>query len=187
MHPRESCPGSPANLGGRTRTLAHSVVAQTVFLYGRRPKMAKLNPNFPGHFRSPLTFRVCCPRFADRALPGLHHAIWSTPSPLHFLHAILYGWTQPPKNAFLRPPETLTTGTDCLPTLQAGPRYPRGRACPVGWPSAAPVPVDAGHPVWGVVPACGDVPIQSHSWSAIDPNTVQNLFSRIISIIALQE
>ena len=47
---------------------------------------------------------------------------------------------QPPKNAFLRPPETRTTVTDCPPTLQAGPRYPRGRACPVGWPSAAPIP-----------------------------------------------
>ena len=75
------------------------------------------------------------------------------PIPPSLLHAILYGWTQPraqpPKNAFLRPPETWTTCTDCLPTLQAGPRYPRGRACPVGWPSAAPIPVDAGHPVWG--------------------------------------
>ena len=85
----------------------------------------------------------------ERTGPGLPHAIWSTPSPLHFLREILYGWTQPPKNAFLRPPETRTTGTNCPPTLQAGPRYPRGRACPVGWPSAAPIPVDAGHPVWG--------------------------------------
>ena len=92
-------------------------------------------------------FRVCCPKFAERDRPGLPHAIWSTPSPLHFLHAILYGWTQPPKNAFCRPPETRTTGTDCLPTLQSAPRYLRGRACPVGWPSAAPIPVDAGLPV----------------------------------------
>ena len=88
-------------------------------------------------------------RFAPRDFGSTRvHSI-----PLHFLHAILYEWTQPraqpPKNAFLRPPETRTTGTDCLPTLQAGPRYLWGRACPVGWPSAAPIPVDAGHPVWG--------------------------------------
>ena len=73
--------------------------------------------------------------------------------PLHFLHATLYEWTQPraqpPKNAFCQPQETQTTCTDGPPTLQADPRYPRGRACPVGWPSAAPIPVDAGHPVWG--------------------------------------
>ena len=62
MHPRESCPGSPANLGGRARTLAAGSpetsfpVSRHVFLYGRRPKMAKLNPNFPGHFRSPLIY-----------------------------------------------------------------------------------------------------------------------------------
>ena len=55
----------------------------------------------------------------------------------------------PAKIAFCRPPKTRTTCTDGPPTLQAGPRYPRGRACPVGWPSAAPVSVDAGHPVWG--------------------------------------
>ena len=88
------------------------------------------------------------------------------PIPLHFLHAILYEWTQPraqpPKNAFLRPPETRTTGTDCLPTLQAGPRYPRGRACPVGWPSAAPIPVDAGHPVWG-----GRAAVSRHSHTSL--------------------
>ena len=96
----------------------------------------------PGCFMSRLQLRrkpgrVCTTRF------------WSTPSPFHFLHAILYGWSQPPKNAFVRPPETRTTGTDCPPTLQSGPRYPRGRACPVGWSSAAPIPVDTGHHVCG--------------------------------------
>ena len=94
-----------------------------------------------------LTFQVG-PKIAEhRACAPGDNVIWSTPSPLHFLHAILYGWTQPPKNAFCRPPETRTTGTDCLPMLQAGLRYLRGRACPVGWPSAAPIPVDAGLPV----------------------------------------
>ena len=55
----------------------------------------------------------------------------------------------PAKIAFCRPPETRITCTDGPLTLQTGLRYPHGRACPVGWPSAAPVSVDAGHPVWG--------------------------------------
>jgi len=117
---------------------------------------------------------------ADRDRPGLPHGIFGppgcTPSPLHFLHAILYEWTQPraqpPKNAFCRPQKTRTTYTDGPPTLQSGPRYPRGRACPVGWPSAAPIPVDAGHPVWGgraaVWGSVGTLPYKPGLWSVIN-------------------
>ena len=99
----------------------------------------------------------------------------------------MYAWTQPPKNAFCRPQETRTTNTDGPPTLQAGSRHPRGRACPMGWPSAAPVPVDAGHPVWGVVPPCGDAPIQSRSWSAIIDIMREKRFCTVFGSIALQE
>ena len=128
--------------------------------------------------KSPL-LRVCCPGFAERDRPGLHHAIWSTPSPLHFLHAILYGWTQPPKNAFCRPPETRTTGTDCLPTLQAGPRYLRGRACPVGGHRCKlSVSPEAGRTRFsGVAPGVASTHTKSHvksegGWSA--PGCCQN-------------
>ena len=102
---------------------------------------------------------------------------------LHFCMLV----AQPLKNAFCRPQQTRTTSTDGPLTLQAGPRHPRGRACPVGWPSAAPVPVDAGHPVWGVVPACGDAPIQSHSWSAIMHIMREKRFCTVFGSIALQE
>ena len=105
----------------------------------------------------------------DRAGRGLVYAILIHPIPRGLFSCIFeYVWTQPPKNAFCRPQQTRTTSTDGPLTLQAGPRYPRGRACPVGWPSAAPVPVDAGHPVLGgscrralLLPPCGDTAIQA--------------------------
>ncbi len=92
-------------------------------------------------------------------------AIWSTPSLVHTYDANLYEWTQPPKNAFYQPQETRTTGTDAPPTLQASPGHPRGRACPVGRPSAAPIPVDAGHRVWGACRRVETLPYKP--WRAV--------------------
>ena len=127
-----------------------------------------------------------------------HTRFWQHPGALHppSLFTCDFVWgaqprAQPPKNAFLRPPETRTTGTNCLPTLQAGPRYPRGRACPVGWPSAAPIPVDAGHPVWGGRAAVwghsGDTPIQACLWSAIDEIMRQKRFCGVFGSIGLHK